>query len=347
MNSRLNGLDLLRSVIMIFGPTFHASMLYSGAWGFDYQLQRNESVVDLLNLTHPFRMGLFFIISGFFSALIITKKGPQHFVESRKKKLIKPTLLAGLITLPLIALEMYFLFEDTDLSDYLSYKHLWFLVVLCQLSLLLMSSPARITRGISGLAQHLNRWSWIGIFALFAAVNCACVVISKVASNTLPSLILDLTELINLIQYTPYFFTGMILYFLNKDISARSALALSAIYFIWYLCSVIFEGQMKLALSLSRVVAVLAMCLAIFYTFKNLKIKDSPAISALSKLALPFYLTHLPILIFLGWVWSESALSKDPVLFLTYAVLLNIVLSFLLSMLIKKSHSMSRLLGLA
>ena len=347
MNNRLNGLDLLRSVIMIFGPTFHASMLYSGAWGFDYQLKKSDSVIDLLNLTHPFRMGLFFIISGFFSSLIIDKKGAQHFIESRKKKLIKPTVLAGLITLPLIALEMYFLFDDKDLSDYLSYKHLWFLVVLCQLSLLVMFAPDKINRAASRLAQHLNGMSWIAVFILFAVTLCASVVVSKVASNVLPGSVLELTQLVNLIQYTPYFFIGMILFYFNKNVSGLSALALTIFYFIWYLCSVIFEGQMKMALSLGRVVAVLSICLAVFYTFKNLQIKDSPTVTALSKLALPFYLTHLPVLLFLGWLWSESALSTDPVLFLTYAVLLNIVLSFLLSMLIKKSHSMSRFLGLA
>ncbi|MDL4915545.1 MAG: hypothetical protein QRY16_17755 [Enterobacterales bacterium endosymbiont of Blomia tropicalis] len=56
---------------------------------------------------------------------------------------MKPTLLAVAITLPLIALEMYFLLGDKGLVDYLSYKHLWLLIVLSQISFLLMLAPEK------------------------------------------------------------------------------------------------------------------------------------------------------------------------------------------------------------
>ncbi len=97
MHNRLTGLDLLRSIIMIFGPVFHASMLYNGAWGFDYQLYKNPWIVDALNLTHPFRMELFFMISGFFSSLLIARKGSEHFIESRIKRVLKPTFGLSLL----------------------------------------------------------------------------------------------------------------------------------------------------------------------------------------------------------------------------------------------------------
>ncbi|MET3817334.1 acyltransferase family protein [Pantoea sp. UYEF8] len=347
MNNRLTGLDLLRSIIMIFGPTFHASMLYGGAWGFDYSLNQNVWVVDALNLTHPFRMELFFIISGFFSALLIKRKGASHFISSRKKRLIRPTLLAVMITLPLIAMEMYFLFDDTDLRDYLSYKHLWFLIVLSQISMLLMLAPEKINRLASYIAEKLNRLTWPFVFSLLFLAVCLSVAVSKIVNMLLPNSVLSVSQIIPTIQYIPFFFTGMLLFFIKKDVNKKEAIFLSALYLLWYFFSIIFKGEFKTAMSLCQVFAVIALCLALFYTFKNLNIKENKTITALSKLALPFYLTHLPILIFLGWVWSKSGISRDPVLFLTYVIVLNIIFSFAASILIRKSQKMSIFLGLA
>ncbi|HBV2451132.1 TPA: acyltransferase family protein [Klebsiella pneumoniae] len=347
MNNRLTGLDLLRSIIMIFGPTFHASMLYGGAWGFDYSLNQNVWVVDALNLTHPFRMELFFIISGFFSALLIKRKGASHFISSRKKRLIRPTLLAVMIILPLIAMEMYFLFDDKDLRDYLSYKHLWFLIVLSQISMLLMLAPEKINRLASYIAEKLNRLTWPFVFSLLFLAVCLSVAVSKIVNMLLPNSVLSVSQIIPTIQYIPFFFTGMLLFFIKKDVNKKEAMFLSALYLLWYFFSIIFKGEFKTAMSLCQVFAVIALCLALFYTFKNLNIKENKTITALSKLALPFYLTHLPILIFLGWVWSKSGISRDPVLFLTYVIVLNIIFSFAASILIRKSQKMSIFLGLA
>lgn len=347
MHNRLTGLDLLRSIIMIFGPVFHASMLYNGAWGFDYQLYKNPWIVDALNLTHPFRMELFFMISGFFSSLLIARKGSEHFIESRIKRVLKPTFWAVIITLPIIASEMYFLFGDRRLGDYLSYKHLWFLIVLSQISLLLMSAPDKINTLARNLADTLNKMRWVSVFTLFLTVIYASVALSKAVSMFLPRAFLSITQLAATLQYLPFFMAGMILFFVKKNIAAKSALFLVLLYFIWFLANVYFDGKHKLTFKVAEVVAVLSVCMALFFIFKNLKIKQSTAITALSKLALPFYLTHLPILIFLGWLGSEYEISRNPLLFLSYVVTLNVVVSFIASVSIRKSPVISRFLGLA
>lgn len=66
MNQRLLGIDLLRSIILIFGPTIHASMIMDGAFGFDNYLSQSPALKNILHITNQFRMELFFLISGFF-----------------------------------------------------------------------------------------------------------------------------------------------------------------------------------------------------------------------------------------------------------------------------------------
>lgn len=74
MNGRFVGVDLLRSIILIFGPTFHASMLMDGAFGFDGYLLQSPLIRGVLQATTPFRMDLFFLISGFFHPWLYQEK---------------------------------------------------------------------------------------------------------------------------------------------------------------------------------------------------------------------------------------------------------------------------------
>ncbi|HHU4051594.1 acyltransferase family protein [Raoultella ornithinolytica] len=141
MNNRIVGLDLLRSIIMIFGPTLHASMIMGGAFGFNGYFNQSSINYAIFNYSHQFRMELFFIISGFFSSLVISRKGTDHYIESRKKRIFRPTILSLITILPITCMLMFYIKGDTDIKSYLSYRHLWFLVTLSMISLITFVNP--------------------------------------------------------------------------------------------------------------------------------------------------------------------------------------------------------------
>jgi len=71
-NQRHQGLDILRSFALILGLFFHASIPFSEPpplWIIYYQSK--SWVYDTIMLgTHLFRMPLFYLLAGFFSALL-------------------------------------------------------------------------------------------------------------------------------------------------------------------------------------------------------------------------------------------------------------------------------------
>ncbi|MBT8474570.1 MAG: acyltransferase family protein [Alphaproteobacteria bacterium] len=138
---RLPYLDALRSFAMIFGVFLHASVLREG-W--DHEV--------LSFLSARFRMPLFFLISGFFAAMLLTRRGSGPFVRWRLVVLGVP-LLFGLVVLNPLAFYLIDKFNGgtAGLFDIVTgavearakptqvwHLHLWFLI---SLSVYVLAAP--------------------------------------------------------------------------------------------------------------------------------------------------------------------------------------------------------------
>lgn len=348
MKERLIGLDLLRSIIMFFGPTFHASMLLTGAWGFEYSFGYAPELDAALDFTHYFRMELFFLISGFFSALVITKKGRGRFVENRVKRIIVPTLASIAIILPLISLEMSALFADRQWADYLSYKHLWFLVTLSMISLLVMLAPVTLSNAIAAVARRLNALPWLLLLPAMACLVYGCMAFNSLTAPLQRSHeIFSLLQINQLINYLPFYFIGMVLYYLEKRITLGWSVAFAGIYILWYL---LFKADIAVLAFVSKVskgLCALLICLGIFFVFKNLKMNASAGVTFLTSIALPFYLVHLPVLLLLAWMWMTVGGSHNPYYFMLFVIPSTCLLSVALGYQMTRYKLLRLLFGLS
>ena len=108
--TRFHDLDALRSVAMLLGIVLHAAcfLVPIDFWPVqdDYAhataLEANV-YAWLLSAIHGFRMPLFFLISGFFTAMLWQARGMDRLVRHRLKRIGLP-LLAGMFTIvPLVA----------------------------------------------------------------------------------------------------------------------------------------------------------------------------------------------------------------------------------------------------
>ena len=108
-HSRVHYMDNLRAFAMLLGIFFHAALAYSPML---HQLwptsdQENAALVDILAFfTHTFRMPLFFIIAGFFTALLISKRGLSSMFKNRLMRVTLPLA----IFLPLILVSFAIIF---------------------------------------------------------------------------------------------------------------------------------------------------------------------------------------------------------------------------------------------
>jgi glucan biosynthesis protein C len=131
-SERFHGLDFLRAMAMLMGLVFHAPMLYyipimaDGFQDFGVSHATMPPMESWLNATvywlHSWRMTVFFMISGFFTALILSKRAPNHFIKDRFIKLgITMLLFASL-------------FDMLDGRFEAKLEHMWFLYYLFMFS---------------------------------------------------------------------------------------------------------------------------------------------------------------------------------------------------------------------
>ena len=115
MEKRYHALDACRSVMMLLGVVLHSTMTYN-QWVYDaahlplddpnhFKWHFIDKVysgyLDILGLfIHVFRMPVFFILAGFFAALIIHKRGLDTFLKNRIFRIVLPFLVGWAVIIP-------------------------------------------------------------------------------------------------------------------------------------------------------------------------------------------------------------------------------------------------------
>lgn len=143
ISSRHHDLDALRAIVMLLGIVLHASYAFTaGTWA--VQDVRQNDAFSLINIAiHGFRMPLFFVMSGFFTAMLWRKRGLRALVQHRFRRVFLPLLLGVFTIIPLTRFVWDFAAASaTDISakagivafiNDFSFTHLWFLWQLCLL----------------------------------------------------------------------------------------------------------------------------------------------------------------------------------------------------------------------
>lgn len=106
---RYFGLDALRGGMMMLGIVLHASEMYLAApppQFSGFPVDRNNSVLfDLLfHFIHAFRMPTFFVLAGFFAALLVEKRGLAGTYRNRAARVLAPLAVALVTIFPLTAI---------------------------------------------------------------------------------------------------------------------------------------------------------------------------------------------------------------------------------------------------
>ena len=99
---RRHDLDALRAVAMLLGILLHASLAYVPGIPWPVQDTQPAPWLGLLFLViHGFRMPLFFLVSGFFTAMLWQRRGPRAMLAQRYKRVFVPLVLGFCTLLPL------------------------------------------------------------------------------------------------------------------------------------------------------------------------------------------------------------------------------------------------------
>ncbi len=97
--TRLHDLDALRAMAMLIGISYHIALSLAEGMPWLVQDQNQSSIYYYFqSWVHGFRMPLFFLVSGFFTAMLWRKRGALALVKHRFKRIFIPCML-GLVTI--------------------------------------------------------------------------------------------------------------------------------------------------------------------------------------------------------------------------------------------------------
>lgn len=101
---RYHEFDALRSFAMLLGIVLHGllSFMYVPNWPAQDIHQSQHAYSLMLHAIHGFRMPVFFLISGFFTAMMWRKRGAGGLVVHRAKRILLPLLIGALIIWPMM-----------------------------------------------------------------------------------------------------------------------------------------------------------------------------------------------------------------------------------------------------
>ena len=130
---RYYGLDALRAVAMALGIVLHAALPYFNTYE-KWPSDDGESLAIwvVFEFIHIWRMPLFFILGGFFGALVVKKRSWKAYRNQRWRRIGLPLI----VFLPLIALVMPYIWlyglqgsfrGGVEIESHFNPWHLWFL----------------------------------------------------------------------------------------------------------------------------------------------------------------------------------------------------------------------------
>ena len=104
-DTRRHDFDALRALAMLLGIVLHGAMSFIPSAGMIWGVQDSQSHLlygVLLASIHGWRMAVFFLISGFFTAMLWQKHGLRALLIHRFKRIFLPLLLSMVTVIPLM-----------------------------------------------------------------------------------------------------------------------------------------------------------------------------------------------------------------------------------------------------
>jgi peptidoglycan/LPS O-acetylase OafA/YrhL len=96
--ARRSDLDALRAGAMLLGIVLHASLSFFPSYWMVTDRQQNDGFGVVFSAIHGFRMPVFFVMSGYFSAMLLHGRGRGSLIKHRFHRVFLP-LLAGMFTI--------------------------------------------------------------------------------------------------------------------------------------------------------------------------------------------------------------------------------------------------------
>ena len=339
---RYFGLDALRGFMMMLGIVLHGAMLYLTAPppAMPIPTDRNNAFVfDLIfDFIHAFRMPTFFVLAGFFTSLLVDKRGVGGTYKNRVSRILLPLLAALVLILPITGILMadFMLGARFGTHDLIPNRahllalsqeiatthgmdaarpmigHLWFLYYLCMFYLLIPVCRWAIARS-RGAEGRFSRWIGGPLAPLAFALWTALTLWPFRGGQVHEGFVYFVPHPPSLLYYGSFFVFGYVFHTYREFLQATmrflpAAAMLGACLFPLSLMASALDngaGGGSAALHLVAVVTNALCTWALIYLFIGSALRffdrQSPWIDYVSQSSYWVFLVHMPLVALAGW----------------------------------------------
>jgi len=306
MNNRIYYMDAMRGILILLIVVIHSLQVFNpdSKW----LLHSNNTVKFapyIIEILMFFVLPSFFIISGFFAAMSISKSGIENFFDSKLKRILIPIFMAAIT---LNSLQTFLLIKNNwmkfELRNYITkgewISHLWFLIDLAIFFFLLYISvkffKLIVKKIINKIDIIFNKISIILFLFLFSFIIVILLILVSITSKYIYNEIINIHSIA---YYLPFFMLGTLLY-INKKILNKLLkipfwnsllIVIISLYFSNYLITL--DGKLYKILyyffNITAHVFSSVLCLLIFNKFMN---KKSDLLLFLADASYTIYLFH-------------------------------------------------------
>jgi glucan biosynthesis protein C len=310
--------DTLRALLMLLGIPYHVAMAYRQDMPWIVTSGERAMAFNWIAQTiHTFRMPAFFFIAGYFAMLLLARRSPRHWLQSRFARLGVPFIAALLTLNPLLNLicELSnFGWPDALASwDHNSatsggywIRHLWFLIVLLYLS----SAAALVCRLFpslhsAALAPRTDQWlarhivpvviATAVLLGIWQGVMIELFYIGGFATNGYQQIL----RLDQLIEFAPWFLLGCVV--ARAPALKNATYRLSPTLILFALTTLALDLALREQLwppygRFLDTLAAVSLTQLLIATIKRIADRPSRTVTALVDASFVIYLFHLPIL---------------------------------------------------
>lgn len=325
---RFHYMDSARAAFMLIGVFFHTALIYTTTHSWLVASVQSNVVFDYVTyIIHLFRMEGFYVIAGFFAALLIEKKGAKSFLRERMIRLGIPMITIG-FTLnyymnelstakPILTTGFWYILK----GDWLG--HLWFLgnlIIYIALTALFIIKKKNIFDKIvdffdgSTKKYFIMKFMFISyFFYIFGAI---------VSAHLVDRALFFTTSLF--FTYLPFYLLGYFFYAkhhiseLILDYKKLKYHMLATMLILLFMSKTfIFNHDISSIKIISKFVGVylsIVLCLSSLLLFKSIALlnRSSVRVRKLSDASYSIYLLHQPFIVGLFAIFNKQI--QNPIL---------------------------------
>ncbi len=313
-------MDAARAILISLGVVLHSAVIFSTE---EWRINANETstfFTNLIEIIHSFRMESFFIISGFFSMMMVRQKSVKYFIRNRITRLGIP-LIFCLLTINIIApaVTQYSTLHHPEfwIGGHWT-GHLWFLSNLIAYSLLAsiffhLTSP-KLLNWIESI-----KINYLLVLILFTVLLSISKYIAWKFPKSSYGSIWILIDLNYFVYYSLFYAFGFIVY-LNQSIQNNFIPKIGLNLGLFLGATIIVKltkmdtGFHYELLKSINSITLSAIVLSLFYHFMN---KQNELSRRFSDASYSIYVLHQPIII----IWGTYVLTLDMNIYLSFVII--------------------------